>query len=443
MRTLKKSISAQVLISGLKKSRHETRLPDELRLGPIREGDGNFFIDIVKLKDGSDEFTLNNLNVEGKCDLSFLPFETLNFRHCSFSDLRITSRTNTYLLNNSIDTLQISTQTNSTTHIDELVTDILIFRGYLKNIDTLALSKINRTNEKNTKVIIEARSFDTFLVENSNLETLSLQVRQQSINQAITLIGNGLSSLSFINLVNYGKIRLIGCNYLEFEQSQKSEHKLSIIDSNLGNIELLGCDLKDMTWESRHGVIKDMIYSNSELPKPNKASSSQFKELYQIYGQLSMVSQNSGDSFGMRKHLAISNHFLRKKMKHELNWSRFFSPDYLNLRISEFVSFFGQDWLKALRSILILVWLFPIAIILADDQVSLGIDVDFTLLTFKKYWSYLFDFIMPFHERNFLNVPKESMETTSYQWFLALDFASRLLFGYVIYHFIRSTRKFL
>ncbi len=112
----------------------------------------------------------------------------------------------------------------------------------------------------------------------------------------------------------------------------------------------------------------------------------------------------------------------------------------LNLSLSEFLSDFGQSWTRPLWALIYIGLIFyPLHLLIMMDEIIIQRHVlnDLSGYIFMKF----IEFLSPFRNINYLDI--QSASYSEWAGFYLLDYISRALQGFAIFHFLRSTRKFL
>jgi hypothetical protein len=168
-------------------------------------------------------------------------------------------------------------------------------------------------------------------------------------------------------------------------------------------------------------------------------------KLQEIYRQLKTVSLNNSNKVDAKKFLKNEMRIyhqliiLQRKSTSIKNIFAYLSLsiDSLMLGINKYVTDYGESIIRPTSSLILIgflffwYWMKPLGI-----QFELNIEkIDW--MTTKLAYGYFFNFLNPVHAYNISNI-----NGCSVNLFGISDFLMRLISGFLIYHIVRSTRKF-
>jgi hypothetical protein len=276
------------------------------------------------------------------------------------------------------------------------------------------------------------------------------------------------SRMIFDNFENYGKLTLE--NIKNNSQATDSNSALIFNTSDLGETKFFGCDFQN-GWEVRcknSRILKteligtqfpekiedySVIPTNEEQPSESK----EYKNLVlrDFFNQLNTIYSGSSDQINARNYRSHALRLSRKVLWIQINqviqqlrqknlsftnllislWQKII--DLILLSLGDWINYFGNDFS---RSFIITLFLVPILFLIYT--LSLGFRPNFTwdgVCLFFNLLSYVFEFLNPLHKPDFL-AKDFQIEVTPFSRFLNGLF--RLINIYLIYQFVRSSRKF-
>jgi len=245
-----------------------------------------------------------------------------------------------------------------------------------------------------------------------------------------------------------------------FEKRTNQESTLSFIDSDLGRVQFINCDLQLYHhFEYSNTRMLDVFVAGSEMPdsesfrlqdeKSLKIAFSQ-KELEKrkapqkrlAYGQFKKIYENQGDIASSLRYLAHEmNAYLDELDLNSKNWYDHFG-ERLMLRLNRWSTNYGNSWWLGVQKTFVAVligYLFYCG--------SLGFRPGYDFATAVNLASYGFQYVNPFSDpvipKELLpNVPESDFWTT---WMLptfrVLDYITRFLVAYFAYQTIQAFRK--
>ncbi|WP_020594593.1 hypothetical protein [Spirosoma panaciterrae] len=229
----------------------------------------------------------------------------------------------------------------------------------------------------------------------------------------------------------------------------KSQPKLSIMYSNAGKIDLIGCDLTSFKFEFAYSKITELFLAGTNMPASiqlDKVSKSELYEQQRLgYSQIKKIYESRGDT------VESGNYYAKEMDAHfrSLNYLENFW-EKINLWLSKISSFYGQSWKRGIIS------LFTISIILfilycraLGYRLSLPAN-ESSLQNFFDLRSFLPEFMNPIHKAEYI---PEQLYTLYYKKKIPadyiiprsariLDILSRIIIGYFLYQFIQAFRRY-
>lgn len=184
-------------------------------------------------------------------------------------------------------------------------------------------------------------------------------------------------------------------------------------------------------------------YENTHLPEifisPESREYSRWSHLHDCYAQFEVVALRLGYKRNAEYFRAKSLQMRRKSIVSETTIAPY--SDRLILWFSEKISFYGQSMWKALRAILIFsIPTYIVLVSLGDNHTHWGEGATFlsTMKAIGAHVGHYLQFLLPTHDLELFGEGRTNLSSG----FLAVDWFSRFALGYLLYHFVRTTRKF-
>jgi hypothetical protein len=408
---------------------------------------------------------VENFSVNHKCKFGSIDFQESNIKNLSFKDSHFNIDYAGSKEPNNFQQKSLIIQAN--TEISDFILNNIELEGlYIKqesiirsmkildssidysHISTLNKEEININNiKKNKEFSFHDRTLDNFLATIRNITT---------------------SKITFLNFENYGKLTLE--NIKNNSQATDSNSALIFNTSDLGETKFFGCDFQN-GWEvqcKNSRILKteligtqfpekiedySVIPTNEEQPSESK----EYKNLVlrDFFNQLNTIYSGSSDQINARNYRSHALRLSRKVLWIQINqviqqlrqknlsftnllislWQKI--VDLILLSLGDWINYFGNDFS---RSFIITLFLVPILFLIYT--LSLGFRPNFTwdgVCLFFNLLSYVFEFLNPLHKPDFL-AKDFQIEVTPFSRFLNGLF--RLINIYLIYQFVRSSRKF-
>ncbi|QQR84902.1 MAG: hypothetical protein IPJ76_09730 [Flavobacteriales bacterium] len=192
------------------------------------------------------------------------------------------------------------------------------------------------------------------------------------------------------------------------------------------------CDWSRTKMYVADNFIQKVATKGSTTPRHILPLHGNWKEVVDLYGLLEAQARSQGhtaDAITNRSGgLKAYRTYLQKPKRDRM--------DRFTLWLSEQISDYGSNWFRALAVLTLSGLTIFLSIVLPfDDRVVLGVDST-TGEVLLQYAGYFFDFLSPIHAQNFMDMDLSG-------WPKVIDALSRVWLGFVIYHVIRSTRKFV
>jgi len=197
---------------------------------------------------------------------------------------------------------------------------------------------------------------------------------------------------------------------------------VEITNSDLGNTQFIGCDLDlfdDFVFEN--SKILNVFIADTFLPKKeniNKEYPKDYEQQRLILNQFKKIFENQGDSVRASEYHAQELDVYKKQLRFkEKPWT------WLILWLSSITSDFGQNIWKPLASLLTVhYWLY---------MWTLGVNA-IDIKNCQEVIHYYFYLANPLHQYIFCN-----------DWTIIIDILMRIWSSYMIYNFIRASRRFI
>lgn len=198
--------------------------------------------------------------------------------------------------------------------------------------------------------------------------------------------------------------------------------KVSFVSSDLGNTQFIGCDLRSFkNFSFRNSKMLDIFLADSKLPHANNINRAGEKENEQrklALGQFKKVYENQGDTVRANRYRAEELKIYQK----QISPLSYFGT-WLVLGLSNITSNFGQSIWRPLAALLAVhYWLFMWAI---------GVEA-FEWHGLKELPYYYFFLANPIRLYIFQT-----------DWKIIIDIIMRAWSSYMIYNFIRASRRFI
>lgn len=208
---------------------------------------------------------------------------------------------------------------------------------------------------------------------------------------------------------------------------------LLILDSQFEEMRWAFCDWSRVPMVIENISVDKVRLQGSTTPRSILSTSKQWKEVADLYGQFESHARSQGHTADAITNRASALRAYRIYLSKQ-------GRDYLDritLWLSERISDYGSNWLRALTVLLgSSLILFVLLLLTTDSRIVFGrIDSSTSTLTLK-YAGYFLEFLSPFHSSNFLELSFNPLGKI-------VDLISRIWIGFVIYQLVRSTRKFI
>lgn len=331
---------------------------------------------------------------------------------------------------------------------------------------------LNFSNSLKGNVIFEAINFNKVILQGHN-NVLSL-----------TFDTCRFTSFQCNNVTNNQTLRLSNCESLKSDV----ESDFSITNSNLGKMNLLGCDLSSFDLINiRTSFISEIQFANIKWFNNNslKQSDEQNKETYR---QLKLAAEKQGDSVSALNFKSKELYFYQKmlnkiketpknkdtkifsKILSILTWlpnkvyifiklfwtklSNMIDPsktlsDRIVLFLGKFTNNYGTNWSRPLFLILIITLIFYFFISVSlSDQILWSFDItnfNQTISEISAHPSLFFHLLNPAHDLNRILSSKffAEPEISSVHWSVyAFDILHRIIYAFLIYQLVVAFRKF-
>ncbi|MBK9632888.1 MAG: hypothetical protein IPO62_17840 [Saprospiraceae bacterium] len=287
----------------------------------------------------------------------------------------------------------------------------------------LAIFYSQSVEESETKVIdsnFYSLSITGYLNGNLHIENTKIEnwfIRNFSGEKEVNFFN--ISPLKLAS--NESKFEIHKCNLDNswFDNIDFSEYKtVSFYKIKFGKTTFTSCNFPtDYTSFEKFQTLENVLY-------PENKSDNYYKNQYELFLQLKMSLEASGNFYESQKLKAISNDAL-KKIKQISNW------DKAILLINSKSNHHGLSIKRPLLYFFGFSISFYILYLLSLGRIFNYNDIDYTLL------GYYFSFIDLTHRPDFL-VTKEEFNFFS----LTLDFVNKIIIGFFIYQFFSAFRKY-
>ena len=287
----------------------------------------------------------------------------------------------------------------------------------------LAILYSQAVEESETKVIdsnFHSLSITGYLNGKLNIENTKIEnwfIRDFSAQKEVNFFN--ISPLKLAN--NESKFEIHKCNLDNtwFDNIDFSEYNtVSFYKTKFGKTTFTSCNFPtDYTSFEKFQTLENVHY-------PENKSDNYYKNQYELFLQLKMSLEASGNFYESQKLQAISNDAL-KKIKQISNW------DKAILWINSKSNNHGLSIKRPLLYFFGFSIFFYILYLFSLDRIFNCNGIDFSL------FGYYFSFIDLTHRTDFL-VSKEEFNIYS----LSLDFINKIVIGFFIYQFVSAFRKY-
>lgn len=201
-------------------------------------------------------------------------------------------------------------------------------------------------------------------------------------------------------------------------------------DINFLNTKIVfdGSSLEGIIFSNIQWYPNQQIYSLGELTSQNELSGD-INNRREAYRQLKKVSNAQGNRIDA---LLFYKNEMNEYWNYIRNNSKIARSEKFLIRVNRYVSNFGQDWIKPLRLIIYVnIITFLILLFSSYFPVTLTLNIDqMTLESFSKGIGLFINLLNPLSKSDYqLNA-----------W-LTLIFLNKIITGFLIYHFVKATRK--
>lgn len=359
---------------------------------------------------------LHALNVRNKIDLS---------SNTARSDLDVykVSSESIHILSGTFDKGIFIHETN-------ILKDLLIAGGNIRETLNVYSGVINRI------FISVVSSSETIIIE-ERVVLSYFEITSVLPKDSFIYFNTNCNYIKFNHFKNFGSIFFTNVSS-EINNDNSSKRygdvpTLSIINSDLGKIVFINCDLSVYELDFFSSKITDIFVAGTTMPEYIKGNDTRQKKLG--YSQIKKVYENRGDK-------VESNRFFAKEMDSyfkSLHWFYNFW-EWFNLWLSKISTVYGQSWQRGLASTLV------VSIILFSSYcVCLGIYPYFIIegipISFGKVSSFYLEFINPIHKADYIaeQLLGQGVEVnSSARW---VEGISRIFIAYFLYQFIQAFRK--
>lgn len=279
----------------------------------------------------------------------------------------------------------------------------------------------------------------TITSQSNNMDDLSikkLSMPYLQLKGSILVKFASIEELTFDHLINVsGSIRLLGIDITK---------KMILTDSELSNLKFNDVDISRAKVTFDRSNLDGMSFSNVSWRKDYKVYSTTevldnhendndvkgYKAKRETYRQLKQLHKNQGnriDALNFYRN-EMDSYWLSTKKSSSVGIS-----DKILVGINRFVSDFGQSWWRPLW-LIFAVNMFFFSVMLLFHYKGLGITLDpenMSADAFKRCVAEFFYLINPVHKF------PEGMGL-----FVVVDFINRVIIGFLIYHFIKATRRY-
>ncbi|MFY0628683.1 MAG: hypothetical protein JXR07_20490 [Reichenbachiella sp.] len=314
--------------------------------------------------------------------------------------------------------INISGDTQSLTLNDVQLSGELTLSGAWKH------AKINKVSCKKFNISALKGRTKTDLI---NVKSEFIGIAQLKLHEKDRLLIRNTSTthLEFLELRNLGSIEINSLSRLD----EKVNSKLKFFESTLGKTKFSYCHLDKFDCFISGSNFEQVIFNAGQMPRrmvTKSKNKTALDELRNVYEVLMNICDRDGRTLDKARYRA---YYLQSHRKC-LHWIQDF-PNWIVLFISEKISFYGQRWRRTLM------WIFGSAIVLFS-LLLVSMKTSCTFQEGLSNWGDILLFISPIHSFNFLGI-----DYNHTNWSKLIDVGSRVWFGYLIYCFIRTTRKYV
>lgn len=213
----------------------------------------------------------------------------------------------------------------------------------------------------------------------------------------------------------------------------KSSSSLLLLESRLGELRWSFCDWSSVQMFIDDIVIRKVWLQGSSTPRRISPVNNQWKEVVDLFGLFeanARVQGHTADAISNKANaLRAYRTYLSKQGRDPM--------DRVTLWLSEVVSDYGANWVKALSVLFSTgLALFLLLLAVADERVAFFCVDTSTPRFVLNYTVHFLEFLSPLHAANFLDLELNG-------WSRIIDIVARVWLGFVIYQLVRSTRKFV
>lgn len=265
-----------------------------------------------------------------------------------------------------------------------------------------SLNSLSLTGYSNGKISIENTKITEWFIRDfsTEKETNFYNISPSNSNSKIEIHKSNLDNTWFDN-IDFSKYDIV-----------------SFFRTKFGKTTFTSCDFPtDNTSFEKFKTIENVHY-------PEKKADNYYKNQYEIFLQLKIILESTGNFYEAQKLQAISNDALQK-IKTISNW------DKVILWINGKSNNHGLSIERPLYYFLCFSIFFYILYLLSLGKIFNSNEIDYSL------FGYYFSFIDLTHRSDFL-VEKEKFNFFS----LTIDFLSKLISGFFIYQFVAAFRKY-
>lgn len=382
----------------------------------------------------------------GYIEIATSKIATLNLYAASVATIYIKSDTSI----NRLSLKQLNHESKSLDISDSTIGELELMLSYQYNITVKANDAKKYSTVQNLKFV------DTTFPVGVNINIAQTHINKLQlasfINQGIVVFSD-VMPIEIVEKFQLDKkgnaVRDIdGVFRLIKSKPNESPSTIEIKDSDVGNMQFIGCSLASFSkFIFRNSKLQNIFLADTQLPakesitthkadlfEQRRLALSQFKKIYETQGDAVRASEYRAEEMEVYRH-----YLLRKKNlpTRKERWNR--RAELTNLWLNKFSSYYGNNWLRGVVvtfgvSTILYTWYCSSRGILPASVYN-----DENWKTFGRLLPYYFEFLNPIHKTSFFEHIEEGEPNPGA---LLIDYLSRIVVSYLVYQTIAAFRKF-
>ncbi|WP_435353931.1 hypothetical protein [Emticicia sp. SJ17W-69] len=195
----------------------------------------------------------------------------------------------------------------------------------------------------------------TLLLNSSSHNKIYLKNLNSSKDNFICFNQIRVNDLMFNKFINFGNIYLI--NLKQSNNPVNKDSTIFILNSDLGKTTMMDCNLENYRLDFHSSKISEVFLAGTKMPSHNKINrNSGDKEQKRLaLSQIKKIYENRGDSLSANEYYAEEMKTYMSQLFSNFKISKI--PELLNLLFNYISNNFGQNWLLALISTILIVFI--------------------------------------------------------------------------------------